>query len=423
MTDTDATVPPPTQQRAAAGLCYQRSLDGMRAIAITLVVLFHYPFARGNAFRFFNDQPVHGGFLGVDVFFVLSGFLITSLLLEEKSRHGAISLRAFYARRALRLLPAFAVLFVFAVACYFVLSPSDSARPHASGLLGMLFYLANWVQIWNRDALGGVFGHTWSLAIEEQFYLVFPVVALLALRTRGRRVTLAIVVLAGALAAAGWRALYWHHTTATRSFIDYYMQFTGRPLPATNPVRLWDRWYFGSDMRADALLVGCLAAIVLSAIRPRLTERSRAALQVTGIVAFVVGGLVIARAVVVISGWLPQWGLLVLEVCVGVATMSFVVASRANPLARVLSLGPLVWIGRRSYAIYLFHTSVLFLLPRSRTHLPPPLQLVFILVVIGGVAEVSWRVVEQPFLRRKRRFERRAPGPSAAPVLAAAPGD
>jgi peptidoglycan/LPS O-acetylase OafA/YrhL len=309
------------------------------------------------------------------------------------------------------------------VLCYFVLPASDPARPHVSGLLGMLFYLANWVQIWNRDSLGGVFGHTWSLAIEEQFYLVFPIIALLALRSRGRRVTLAIVVLAGALAAAGWRALYWHHTTASSSFIDYYLQLTGRPRPSTNPVHLWDRWYFGTDMRADALLFGCFAAIVLSAWRPRLTARSRVVLQIAGAVAFVVGGVVIARAVIVFSGWLPRWGLLLLEVCVALATMSFVVASRANPLARVLSLAPLVWIGRRSYAIYLFHTSVLFLLPRSRTHLPPPLQLVFILVVIGIVAELSWRFIEQPFLRRKRRFERRAPVSAPEPALAAATGD
>ncbi len=410
---------PPQATTAPGALGYQRALDGMRAIAIVLVLLFHYPFAKNGQLAIFSTAPVHGGFLGVDVFFVLSGFLITALLLEESARHGSISLGAFYARRALRLLPAFFVLFVFAAACYVMLGANDSARPTAGGLVGMLFYLANWVQIWNRSSLGGVFGHTWSLAIEEQFYLVFPVVALVALGARARRLTLAVVVAAGAATAAAWRAIYWQHTRANSSFVDYYARITGRSLPQTNPVHLWDRWYFGTDMRADALLVGCLAAIVLAGLRPRLGRRGLIVLQVAGVLAFAGAGLIIFKAVIVASAWLPLWGLLVLELCVALATMSFVVASPRNPLAALLSLPPLVWIGRRSYAIYLFHTSVLFLLPRHRTHLPPPLQLVFTFAVVGLAAELSWRFVEQPFLRRKRRFERRSgTSPTVVSVIA-----
>jgi peptidoglycan/LPS O-acetylase OafA/YrhL len=414
------TTVPLTSTQPPSALGYQRALDGMRAIAIGLVLLFHYPFVtKSGQLAIFAEAPVHGGFLGVDVFFVLSGFLITTLLLEESARHGIISLRSFYARRALRLLPAFFVLFVFAVGCYVLLGANDAVRPSGAGLIGMLFYLANWVQIWSRGSLGGVFGHTWSLAIEEQFYVVFPVIALIALGTRARRATLAIVVALGAAGAALWRAIYWEHTHANASFIDYYANITGRSRPQTNPVHLWDRWYFGTDMRADALLVGCLAAIALSSVRPRLTRGGSIALQVAGALAFAGAGFVIFKAVVVESAWLPLWGLLVLELCVALATVSFVIASPANPLAWLLSLPPLVWIGRRSYAIYLFHTSVLYLLPRRRTHLPPPLQLVFTFIVIGLLAEASWRFVEQPFLRRKRRFERRA-DPTLRPLSTAA---
>jgi len=167
----------------------------MRAIAIILVLLFHYPFATNTGqLRLFAAAPVHGGFLGVGVFFVLSGFLITTLLLEERARHGTISLRAFYVRRALRLLPAFFVLFAFAVGCFVLLGTTDPVRPSGPGLIGMLLYVANWVQIWSRGSLGVVFGHTWSLAIEEQFYVAFPVIALLVLGARARRATLALVV-------------------------------------------------------------------------------------------------------------------------------------------------------------------------------------------------------------------------------------
>src|SRR3954447_5790680 len=127
----------PPQRR----LGYLPALDGLRAIAVTLVVLFHYPWAT----KPFELQPFHGGFLGVDVFFVLSGFLITALLLEERASRGRVSLSGFYQRRARRLLPAFFVLFAVAVAARFG-ATADNLRPTTTGLAGMLFYMANWVQ-------------------------------------------------------------------------------------------------------------------------------------------------------------------------------------------------------------------------------------------------------------------------------------
>src|SRR5262249_28328029 len=144
-------------------LGYQPALDGARAVAIGLVVLVHYPWHVG----FLASAPFHGGFLGVDAFFVLSGFLITTLLLEEHAASGRVSLRRFYARRAFRLLPALAVLLVVAVVLHFTLAAHNKNRPETTGILGVLFYVANWVGIYRPKSLGVIFD-TWSLAVEEQ---------------------------------------------------------------------------------------------------------------------------------------------------------------------------------------------------------------------------------------------------------------
>ena len=393
-------------------LGYQPALDGVRALAISLVVLFHYPWKS----PFYRFNPVHGGFLGVDVFFVLSGFLITTLLLQEHAALGAVSLSRFYARRALRLLPAFFVLFAIALFLHFTLAAGDGNRPEVLGLFGMVFYAANWVNVY-RDGALGVVSHTWSLAIEEQFYVVWPLILVLLLRRRLRLVTIAGITTAGIVAASVWRAWYWLHHLGHRNFLDYYLDVTSRPLPSgtvgtlTHRTEVWNRFYFGSDTRADALLVGCLTAIVLFWLLPRLGARSRVRLSAAACLALVGCAVIVWQSVVVISGWLPVWGILALELAVGVVIAGLVAAPR-NPLARLLALPPLAWLGRRSYAVYLFHTVVFEYCRRSRVHLSPPVSFVFQMVVILVVAELSHRLVEAPMLRRKQHFE--PPVPVAA---------
>ncbi len=401
-TSTPAAAATPPSGR----LGYQPALDGVRAIAIAIVVLFHYPWGDTS----FRGNPMHGGFLGVDAFFVLSGFLITTLLLQEYTTRTRVSMRRFYARRVLRLLPAFGVLFVIALVLHFTLAHDNGARPQGPALVGMVFYVANWFDIYRNGALG-VVSHTWSLSIEEQFYLLWPVILVFMLRRRLRLATIAIVAATGMLGAAAWRAWYWnvHIRAGHASFLDYYLTLTGRPLTGSaqslsHRINVWNRLYFGSDTRADVLLAGCVTAIVLFQLLPRLSARACTRLSVAsgfGLLAF---GIIVWQAVVVESGWLPVWGFLALELSVSLAIAGLVAAPRA-PLARVLALPPLAWLGRRSYAVYLFHTLVFEYCSRRHVHLAPPLSLIFQLVLVLLAAELSYRLVEAPMLRRKRHFE------------------
>jgi peptidoglycan/LPS O-acetylase OafA/YrhL len=403
-----STVAPP--DAPSTGLRYQPALDGMRALAIIPVMLFHYPWA----FAYGRANPVHGGFLGVDVFFVLSGFLITTLLVDEHLRRGAVSFRSFYARRALRLFPAFAVFFAIAVYFHFALDPGNGAYPTTFGLVGLLFYMANWVQIWQRGSLGPVFGHSWSLAIEEQFYLIFPLIMLGLFRARLRTRGLATVLVLMAVGAAIWRAAVWRAAFHHRTFVDFYAGLTARGnAVVTNRLQAWDHWYFSTGTRADALLVGCAAAVLLVHYRSRISETMGRVFAILAVCAIAAVGVIMWQAVIPDASWLPTWGLFVFEICVALAVVGVMVAPRWG-LGPVLAIPPLVWIGRRSYAIYLFHPIVFHLANRSRIHVAPALSLVLQFALVALVAEASWRFIEQPFLRRKRRFDSRAvPSPAA----------
>jgi peptidoglycan/LPS O-acetylase OafA/YrhL len=259
-----------------------------------------------------------------------------------------------------------------------------------------------------------VVSHTWSLAIEEQFYLVWPMILVALLRKRLRLSTIALIATAGIIAASVWRAWYWLHHLGHRTFVDYYLEVTNRPVPPgsagtlTHRTDVWNRFYFGSDTRADALLVGCLTAIVLFWLLPRLGARARVRLSAAAGLALVGCAVIVWQSVVVISGWLPVWGILALELGVAVVIAGLVAAPR-GPLALVLALPPLAWLGRRSYAIYLFHTLVFEYCRRSHVDLSPPVSFVFQIAVVLLVAELSHRLVEAPMLRRKRHFEPSAP--------------
>jgi peptidoglycan/LPS O-acetylase OafA/YrhL len=341
---------------------YWPALDGVRALAVTAVLLFH----GGVAW-------LHGGFLGVDAFFVLSGFLITSLLLAERDRTGRIRLGSFWLRRARRLLPALLVVLVVVVLAFRDLLPRLELSMLRGDAYSALVYAANWRMIYRGDDYFGrtsapsPLQHTWSLGIEEQFYLLWPliVVAVLALGLRlGRRVLL-VVCLAGAVASELAAAALFHRTDINRA-------------------------YFGTDTRAQALLIGCAMAVVL-ATGVRLPRRSLT-------VAAWVGVAVVGTLWVTANGsdtWLYRGGLTLGAVAVALV-LAQAVTRPDSALAGALAIAPLVWLGRISYGVYLWHWPLYALLTAERTHLTGAALLVLRIAVTLAVAVVSYVLIEKP---------------------------
>jgi peptidoglycan/LPS O-acetylase OafA/YrhL len=354
-------------------------LDGIRAVAVLGVLAFHAGLSR-----------VTGGLLGVDIFFVLSGFLITSLLVGEWSSSGSIGFRRFYERRARRLLPALflTMLLVAAYAHWFALpSTLEGLRGDA---LSTLAYVANWHFIVTGQNYFIRFGppspllHTWSLAVEEQFYVVWPALALFVLRRRGRR-GLAVVAAVGMVLSATATAVLYHHGASVT------------------------RLYYGTDTRVQEVMAGALLAVVL----PRLARRVRDAevggatgLASPGRVVSVigtVGGLCLLWALFGVSGgssFLYSGGFLL----VGTATAAVILLVMVRPGAvatRVLGLSVLGYIGRISYGLYLYHYPLFQMIDGPHTGLSGPALLSARLAATFAAAVVSYHLVEMPVRNRR----------------------
>ncbi len=381
----------PRHRRAPAGIPvgYQPALDGVRAIAVGMVMVFHLATSRGF-------DIVGGGWLGVDVFFVLSGYLITSLLLTERRRRGRIGMRNFYVRRFLRLAPLSIglVLVLWAITATGLDDATGLSLPFGGGV-SILLYYSNWWNIAHPHGLGSL-GHVWSLSVEEQFYFVWPwvVFAAYALMARSARRVL-IVVSAVAVVTIGLvRRSLWLSSTAPGA-------------SGTAIVDAWLSFFRNSLLRGDGLLMGCLAALVLHGVTvtPRLRRLVGAAAVPALVAAIVIVGFTHFGLWKPWVPFVPAWGLSAFNLAVAVVVAWLVVAPR-SVLAGLLSLRPLTWVGRRAYGIYLLHPLVLDVVA-THTSLR---RFWFEAAVIAGslvIAGVSFRFFETPFLRLKERFSSR----------------
>jgi peptidoglycan/LPS O-acetylase OafA/YrhL/lysophospholipase L1-like esterase len=351
-----------------SGQRYMPGLDGLRALAVLAVIAYHEQLGWAP-----------GGLLGVGVFFTLSGYLITDLLLGQWARSGGLNLGDFWLRRARRLLPALFVMLAVVTAVVTVVSPSRLASLRGA-VAAAATYSSNWFYIYThnsyfaRFAPPGPLDHLWSLAVEEQFYLVWPWLLLLGVYVvRGRRpnavrwLALPTLILAAASAVA---MLTLYH-------------------PGYDPTRIYE----GSDTRACGLLIGAALAMVWPSRRTARTALwSRVALDGAGFAGLAVVGLMIWR-VGQYSAFTYQGGLVLLSVAT--AGVVAAVACPGTLVGAALGWKPLRWIGVRSYGIYLWHYPVIILTsPANSTENLPRAALQVAASI--GIAALSWRFVEEP---------------------------
>ena len=380
---TDVAAPAGPIRVAAEPLHYEPALDGIRALAVLAVMLFH----------FLGPDLFTGGLIGVDVFFVLSGFLITHLLLDERNRTGRVSLRGFYHRRVLRLFPAmYALLALVAVAAVFIGAkyPSVWAELGAAALYSYQIFLA----FFGFPTPGSprVLFHLWSLSVEEWFYFFWPFLLLVGLRTVRRQ---RLLVVAAALWAAMWMGIrLWGDAAGVVWSADHPFRGTG--------AGYWSEvLYRMSAMRFDQLIAGCLLALFVRRYALTADGRRRVWLDVAAAI-----GLALLVAELLGAGRVhafdPFGSLGFNAALLGIPFVVLWIhlhpATRAD---RLLALPLAVWIGRRAYGLYLWHEVLNIITPNPGGKAVTLVRTAVLLVASMGVAELSWRYIESPFMRRK----------------------
>lgn len=352
---------------------YQPQLDGVRALGVLLVVVFH---ARSAFFP--------GGYIGVDVFFVLSGYLITGILVREIEHTGRLSLTHFYVRRALRLLPALGLVCTVVGILYLFLPGAQGRNATLLGTVAALTYTSSPLAA-SGHQLGAML-HTWSLSVEEYFYLIWPF-ALALIHRRHRwwhRALLALTILAIIYRFLGWSVLGWSI----------------------------QRLSYGADTRFEQLLIGATLAVVL----PRLGRQvpSWAALG---------AGLLLAAFVVLPPQITGEFYLRSGSTLIALLTALVIANLATRPHqwpARSLSWNPLVWIGQRSYGIYLWNPPLVALL--ALTAWADSIQLAVKLALTFIVPALSYAFLERPCLRLKARFQPAEESSSSAMEIRPATG-
>jgi peptidoglycan/LPS O-acetylase OafA/YrhL len=336
------------------------ALDGLRGVAILFVLGTH-------TFYLWPNLPwFRGGFIGVDIFFALSGFLITSILVEEFDRSGQVSLPRFYRRRAYRLLPALAVVLLFTFAYTLFFRADWPFRTEVEGITAIAFYVENWLQIVRPGAWG--LGQLWSLGIEEQFYLLWPILLVALLRINRPRVTANVVM--GLIVASG-----------------LLCAVTGHFHPTTLNA------YLETQDRVGELLVGAAASLLLhDGWRPGVWIRP------AGWCAAGFLGWVLFTNVSPTSPWFNDGG----YTLVALAATIVILATLApgGGLYRLLTLSPLRFLGHISYSFYLWHIPVITVISDYQPMTGGALERCLIaLPVTFALALASYRWIEQPFLQ------------------------
>ena len=353
-----------TRPAHAGRLGYRPGIDGLRAFGILTVMALHA--------GYYSSRWFAGGLLGVQMFFVISGFLITALLVEEYERNGTIRLGLFYVRRALRLFPALWLMLAVVVAVAALgLAPDSPVGVTAREAFAAFFYWENWYRAFELGPRN-LLTHTWSLSIEEQFYLVWPLLLIAGLRWAPRY--LLPLTIAGALASTAARTALWYE------------------LPGK-------RLYYGTDLRADGLLAGCALALIWAKTGLRQFERVLPLLTLPSVVVL----LLLLHFMNVNSRMTYQLGFLACDLAMVVLIGNVVLGSPA-PLIRVLEQRTIVAIGKISYGLYLWHLPVFWIV----TEHVGGLRFLFLLPLEVGltfaIAIASYRFVELPIVRQKARF-------------------
>jgi len=334
-------------------LGYRPWLDGLRGIAILAVMAYHA-----------EPQLLTHGYVGVDLFFVISGFLITTLLIEEWDQNQKISFQRFYARRALRLFPALSVMLI-AASVVMLLYPS--VGQHFRSIAYAALYVMNWVMAFDLDQVSSTLYITWSLAIEEQFYLIWPcaLYALLRWRLQTRSI-LSILVLLLIVVCIHKEILLFHGVAITRIA-------------------------HASDSRADGLIIGCCVGLLASS---GLLPRQRKALN----------GIVTCLSVIFVAymlGLIRPYGAGLTIVNLFFASLLVVMlTSPPRSWVAFLNCSALRWAGRLSYSLYLWHLFAWFVADRLMGN--GFLKVVFAFSLAFAFASVSYYVIERPCLRLKR---------------------
>ncbi|KAB2329952.1 acetyltransferase [Cytobacillus depressus] len=352
---------------------YIPGLDGLRAFAVLSVMAYHFSFSWAR-----------GGFLGVDIFFVLSGYLITSIALAAQGNQMNLNLREFWVKRFRRLLPA-AYVMVITTVVWVMLFNQDLLHTVRGDAISSLFYTSNWWFIFHKLSYFDSFGspsplkNLWSLAIEEQFYILWPIVLIAGSYLFKKRSSFSILVLIGIIFSAILMGLLYQ--------------------PGTDASRV----YYGTDTRSFELLIGCFLAFIWPMKRLSSRNLTTKLGNILNLTSFITFGILILSVVFLdeFQSFLYRGGMVL--VCVNAAILIACISHPVSLLGKLLSFKPLRWVGSRSYGIYLWHYPVMVLgTPVYEIGNPVIWRVGLQVVIIFIIAEISYRFIEMPI--RKHGF-------------------